>query len=718
MQTTQTTAPVTATKAIREYAALECVDDYAERTRVMDLDRTFRLILKENAAGGRILDLFAKYQAMYGLTGLRRKYYVWLEAEERREGSGVVALADGRKMRRPARENPFLRDFKTYCERNKNSGGGHAAYWDMLRDFRAGDKVFSFGTWRDIWRAQHPYEAVPPACPAGWVPRGFSYAMMMQHSSREKGRDLALLWNRQGMFAASKHLPPVIRSRVGLHPGEVYQSDDVWHNIDVYAPGVKGTFQPLEFATYDTASAFKVGSLMKPRTLRLDPKTGKEVRDNLKTQQFRFEIAGIMCNVGFYHGGVTWVGEHQTTSLSDRVLARIASVPGMGPLFHWEVSGIMNSPAHKGVPMGDGGGNPRMKALCECSHNILHNASAGLLGNRGRDAAHMHESRNAVVKYGERMIALAERLDPALVPFLQLPILEWKHYLAYFKIIEDEVMDRHEHHLEGWAEKETVEYRLDEASPWLPASGLLDMPPEKVAAVNALISSDPARLMRKRKMSRREAWGAGRKDLVKWPVFDACAFFDPGDKKRGIKGDQRMATVGQDGTISFTDSVYYPGERKIYLAQYRDRNGTPHNLRAGEEVWFYWCPTLPLQIWITDESGQTHLGVAPALKTAAWADPESIKVAVGQRAHQIAELMADTRARHAESAVARIAAENVNRALIAAAQAAKAAGPQPDGEGYSLDELNGAAASEPGADEPEADGNAAALALLGELVNA
>ena len=41
-----------------------------------------------------------------------------------------------------------------------------------------------------------------------------------------------------------------------------------------------------------------------------------------------------------------------------------------------------------------------------------------------------------------------------------------------------------------------------------------------------------------------------------------------------------------------------------------------------------------------------------------------------------------------------------------------------DGEGYSLEELNGAAASEPGADEPEADGNAAALALLGELVNA
>ena len=678
--------PIDVEKTAQKYAALQCVDDFEERKRVMDLDGIFALIREENGRGGRILDLIAKYQRMYGKKGLKRKYYVWLEAEERSAGSGIVALIDGRKMRRPERENPFLRDFKTYCERNRNSGGCHAAYWDMLRDLRGGDKVFSFGTWRDVWRAQHPYEAVPPVCPSNWTPRGFTYAMMMQHYSRAKGRELALAWNRQGMFAASKHLPPVIRSRVGLHPGEVYQSDDVWHNTDVYAPGIKGVFQPLEFATYDVASAFKIGSLMKPRSLRTDPKTGREVRDNLKTQQFRFELAGIMCNVGFYKGGVTWVGEHQTTSLNDRVLARIAAVPGWGELFSWRVSGILNTPAHKGIPMGDGGGNPRMKALCECSHNILHNATAGLLGNRGRDAAHMHESRNAVAKYGERMIALAERIDPALVPFLQLPILEWKHYAAYFKVIEDEVMDSPEHHLEGWAEKEIVEYRMRETDGWLPlADELRCAGEEERALLLARLNRNP-QLMRKRKMSRREAWAAGLKDLVKWPLFDACAFFDPGDGKR--PGDQRRATVGQDGTIGFTDSVYFPGERKIYLAQYRDRNGTPHSLRAGEEVWFYWCPTLPLQIWITDEDGVANHGVAPALKTAAWADPESIKVAVGQKQHQMAELMADTRARHAESAVARIAAENVNRALLAAAKEAKAIGPAPDGEGYSFDELN------------------------------
>lgn len=704
-----------AAQAMNDYAALDCVTDSDERKRILDLARVFRLIRAENETGGKIMALFAKYQRMYGLKGLKRKYYVWLEAEERKPGEGVVALADGRKMKRAEVDNPFYRDFKNYCEKNKNEGGCHAAYKDMMRDFRRGDVPFSFGTWRTVWARLYPYESVPASCPSNWTPRGATYSQLMALYQKEKGRDVALEWNRRGMFAASRFLAPVLRSRVGLHPGEVYQSDDVWHNIDVFAPGLKGVFQPLEFATYDVASAFKIGSLIKPRSLKVDPKTGKEVRDNLKEQQFRFEVAGIMCNIGFYRGGVRWVGEHGTTRLNDRVLARIASVPGWGELFHWDVSGIMNSPAHKGLLMGDGGGNPRMKSLCECSHNILHNATAGLLGNRGRDAAHMHESQRAVVKYSEKMIALAERIDPALVPFLQLPILEWKNYLAYFRIIEEEVMDAHDHHLEGWADKEVVKYRIDENAPWQPIGQLLDMAPNKVAAIRAFIESDPSRYMTKMRMSRREAWASGIKDLVRWPIFDACCFFDPADR--------RKATVGRDGTISFTDSIYYPGERKIYLAQYRDRNGIAHNLRAGSEVWFYWCPTLPLQIWVTDEAGDANLGIAPALKTAAWADPESIKVAVGQRQHQIAELMADTRARHAESEVARVAAENVNRALVSEAAKVAAIGPAPSGDGYSLEELNGAddnfspAATVPFPGEVSSP-NVDSLAFLDELNNA
>lgn len=35
-------------------------------------------------------------------------------------------------------------------------------------------------------------------------------------------------------------------TRVRLPVDSVFQADDPWHNIDVFAPGQQGTFQPME----------------------------------------------------------------------------------------------------------------------------------------------------------------------------------------------------------------------------------------------------------------------------------------------------------------------------------------------------------------------------------------------------------------------------------------------------------------------------------------
>ena len=61
------------TQAMNDYAALDCIESYTERKRIIDLCRIFRLIRSENGNGGKILYLFSKYQRMYGLKGLRRK---------------------------------------------------------------------------------------------------------------------------------------------------------------------------------------------------------------------------------------------------------------------------------------------------------------------------------------------------------------------------------------------------------------------------------------------------------------------------------------------------------------------------------------------------------------------------------------------------------------------------------------------------------------------
>ena len=577
---------------------------------------------------------------------------------------GVAALADGRRAPRATAGNMFYRDYKSYIERDANTDKG--GYDAMLRDIRRG-KVFSFGTWRDLWKADYPFEAVPPVCPARWVPKGFTYANMNRLLLKDPARAMATSWNRTGMFAASRHFINVIRSRAGLAVGAVYQADDVWHNVDVYSAGVKGVFNPLEFAFYDVASGYKAMSFMKPRMLVTDPKTGKEVRDNLKEIQFRFALQYLVCCKGFHKDGVLFILERGTTALRDNVIARLKAIPEYESLYHFKTSGVMSSPVAKGMFIGNAGGNPRMKSLCECAHGIQHNATASLPGSHGRDAAHLKENNAAVVKYSRDMIAQAERIDPAILPLLQLPILDWQTYTRYFYAIEDEVMDRTEHHLEGWGAKEVVEYRLDEGrDEWRNVAELKDMAPEKATAIAAVISTNPTALMRKRKMSRREAWRAGQKDFVKLPLLWLPAFADP--------RDMREAVVKDDGTIQFTDGVYYPGEKKYYLAMYRDLKGLQVRIAPGMKVKFYWNPLgeLANQIWIADDDGEV-LGIAPALKTAAWNDEHSIEIAMGQKAHQIAELMADTRARQAEQGIAQMAARRVNAALIEAAEAAKKA---------------------------------------------
>lgn len=671
------------------YDTYSVIEDFAERERVAKLDALMREIQDAPRKMEAYRRIFER-EAIPEKT-LQRFFKKWKDAETAAPGTGALALADKRKMSKPTPGSMFYRDFKTYAERDLNTDQG--GYDQMLRDLHAG-AVFSFGNWRDLWRLQFPGEPVPDVCPINFIPKGFTYNNMNRLHNADPTRKMAIAWNRGGQFAASAYSLPVIRSRVGLPVGSVFQADDVWHNIDVFAPGQQGTFQPMEYAIYDVASAFKVVSAMKPRILTVDPKTGKEVRDNLKEIQFRFAVQYLLGVKGFHKDGCTLVGERGTTALRDPVLRRIASVPIYGKLFRFSKSGILNEAAHKGLLMGNAGGNPRMKSLCECAHNVIHNATASILGSRGRDAAHMHESNGAVVKYTSEMLTLARKIDPMLVPMLQLPILNFDHYCKYFYMMEDAVMDRTAHNLEGWADREIVEYRLSVTSDvWLPIDRLNDMSPAEMAATLAVINSDKKNLFRNRKMSRREVWQQGQRDLIRWPLMDLPAFADLRDAKE--------VTVGANGTIAFTDKVYYPSTKQTYLAQYTDRKGVPHRIAPGKKVTFYWNPLgeLANQIWIveretvTDENGQQQileniLGTAPLLKTAAWADEHSIKVAMGQKLQQVAEVMSDTRARHVGDAVQTLAAQKINRFLI---DAAKKVGQQavPPGETVSAAEVLG-----------------------------
>lgn len=639
---------------LADYDAYDVISDYAERERVSRLDRR----MKELDSAPRKMAAYASISRQEGIPEktLQRLYKNWKKG-------GLLALVDKRKLAHATPGSRFYSDFKTYAERDLNSDRG--GYNAMLAAFRSGE-TFSFGTWRTVWQEEFPFEPVPSVCPINWIPRGFTYRRMNQLHNDDPNRKMSLAWSRQGQFAALATTLPVIRSRVGLPVGAVFQADDVWHNVDVFAPDQQGTFQPLEFAIYDVASAYKVVSAIKPR-IKVMGKDGREVRDNLKEIQFRFAMQYLVCCRGFHKGGATFVLERGTTAIRENVQRRIAAVPVYGDLLKFEASGVLNTPAFAGVALGNAGGNPRRKSLCECAHRIIQDASASLPGNHGRDAAHMHESAANIKAYAEKEIELARKIDPTLIPYLQLSILPFDKYLAYFQTIQDAVMDRTDHDLEGWVGREIVEYRLSRSSDvWLPFDSINDLSPDEATATIAVINQDRDNLLRQRRMSRREVWNAGQKDLIKFPLFDLPAFADP--------RDARTAKVRLDGTIEFTDAVYYPNQKKHYLAEVVDRNGLHRRLVPGTVVRFYWNPIgeLSNHIWIADESDNV-VGMCPILKTATWADPNSIKAALGQKMHQISETMGEVRARHLPDTVRALMARKFNEFLLESAKQAQVA---------------------------------------------
>ena len=632
---------------------------------------------------------------------IRRRFYAYQRA-------GAAALVDRRRVRQLTAANPWLECYMHYVENDLNTSMG--GYRTMMRDFRRGRAMLgSIGTWRDVWRRERPDEPMPDECPLDWTPHGATYANLQAVAKANPNYYFNVFANRRGRKAAGRYLLPVLTTRVGLPVLAKVEYDDVWHNTDIML-GAK-VCQPLEFAGYDVASGFKCSSIMKPRFERADGK-----RDNLKEQQFRFLFAYDHIVRGFHRGGIENVVEHGTTAIRQNVERQIKAIPGMGELITIRRSGILSEQVHAGLFIGNGGGNFKMKAPCEGAHNILHNRTAGLVGSRGRDAEHLHESQAALVKYEERLMAAAARLPEEFALKLEAGLLTFDEYHAAFRQIEDALMRDPEHKLEGWDGKVVQEWRLSATSnEWRPMGELVEMAkedPDGARAVAVVVGRDPA-LRRVRPMSRWEAYQEGIQggEIVKVDDWYLPHFMD-------IEKDAIEVRVRDNGLIGFRNELLYGRDEMLYRAAVKNRAGWQQSMAPGAKALALYNPMMPEKIWLVDAADGHTLGTCPLYNRAPAYDRHAIEVKMGEQAHDLAGKVLPIRGRHQAEAEDRAARMAHNLGVIKAAAAAKAAGPQPDGEGYSLEELNGAAASEPGADEPEADGNAAALALLGELVNA
>ena len=687
-----------------------CITDSTDRGRVASLEIRFVQIKAAERNRTALMHDIARQEGIsYGT--LRRQYYAW------RDG-GAIAVADKRKLAKATPFSEVLALYKTYCERNKESRKG--AWHAMMRDFRCG-KLLPFGTWREVWSAEFPGQAIPRSCPAAWVPRGWTYQNLEEKYRRDPRRLAAIAWNRQGAFAASAFVRDVIRTRYDvaarrqLPGGSVFQWDDAWENVMVTVRGMKGLYRPLGFHCYDIATGYHFAPWMKPRTFSKAEGSDRVKGDNLTEQMFRFAFAYHHIVNGINRNGVLHVLEKGTTAIREPVRQRIAQIPEFGALIRFANSGAVNAPVLKGMYLGRVGGNPRFKSTVEGGHRISQLAMAFLPANMGRDADHLPEYYAHMRREAEETLAAVNEANlPAdIFPLLKLRFPTFEQYMQVYGAVSDAVNDDVNHRLEGWVDYHVEEFRdPDDPQVWHPMAFLDDLTPVTQERIQAMIAVDPSGMVRSRRMSRREAWDAWvrRDEIVKVPLSELPYFMDPRDAK--------ILTVTPKRTIEFVDGYFYgPGVKMVYTGLCRDRNGIPSMLSPGQKVRVYInpCGELARHVWVCDMDDRP-IGVCDLAEKAYWADDAAVKRLAGQKLQDAAYLLSDTRVRHLDEAAQQIADAAANRMLVETAKKAALRGPKPDGEGYSFEELADVGAEVPPAAAAEADGaNADAIAFLDQV---
>ena len=596
-----------------------------------------------------------------GFGTIRNKFYDY-------EKRGESALIDRRRMKQMTAVNPWLECYMTYVENDLNTSAN--GYRQMMDDFRSGKPMIgTIGTWQEVWAREKGYP-IPAECPLDWTPHGATYANLQMIAKSNPNYFFNIATNRRGRKAASKFLLPVLTSRVGLPVGAKVEYDDVWHNTDIML-GAK-VCQPLEFAGYDVASGYKCSSIIKPRFERADG-----VRDNLKEQQFRFLFAYDHIVRGFHKGGIEDIVEHGTTAIREKVEKQVKAIPDMGQLITIRRSGILSEQVHAGLFIGNGGGNFKMKALCEGAHNILHNRTAALVGSRGRDAEHLHESQAALVKYEERLMAAAQTLPPEFALKLEAGLLTFDEYHAAFRQIESRLMDDPEHRLEGWDGNVVAEYRLNEQSndwrPWAEVEKLMqgDQDEKLEAFAIAKLVGRNAALKRVRPMSRREVWLAGQEDLVRVDDWYFPCFMDA--EKDGIE-----LTVRANGLMGFRNELFYGRDEMLYRAVIKNRAGWQQSMSPTMKMLALFNPLMPEKIWLIDKGDGHTLGTCALYNRAPAYDRHAIEIAMGDQSADLAAKVLPIRGRHQAEAERRASRMASNLRVMKEASAARDTAPKFD----------------------------------------
>jgi hypothetical protein len=583
-------------------------------------------------------------QRGWSVSRMRSKYYAWVAA-----GRTWTSLVDWAKV---PRERNMPRQvvesmYKQYCENNQRSN--KRAWAAMLRDIRGGVDVPGLGDWKALWKLCYPGEGAPSACPIGWVPPGMTYRNMQRYAAASR---YELTSTRIGSKAAREFVPSVFSTRVGLAPGQLYQFDDVWHDIEIVLPGVnKSLSRPLEFACVDYASTNKIAYGLKPT---IEGDDGK--RKQLTEREMKWLVCHILTNVGYHKSGCCFVIEHGTATI--RPFEREWITRMTGGLVTFRTSEIIGEAVHKGMFSGRGKGNFRAKALVESSHRLLHYESADLPAQTGGNSrVDRPEQLDGVTGYAEAVVAAWRLLPEDKRRLLWMPALSFWAYRDILSTIYARIYQRTDHACEGWDGNGWMveEWSVDGRGDWKPVQsiGLL---PEAMRPLAIAACKSPGHV-RSRRMSPVEVWERGQAELIRLPPWAVIDLLGP--------ELMHVCTVQDNGLIEFADADLEAGVKFRFVGTCLTPDGSVRRLRPGERVGVYALPYDSTKAVAVDADTRAVFGVLPAWQAVSPINAQQVSIMVGAQARMIAAADAPIIERHAVEARTREALIAGNDAIIA-----------------------------------------------------
>lgn len=548
---------------------------------------------------------------------------------------GAAALTDGRK--REARR--ASRPVKGFVAGRPDDAAAfqthvHNLYRDHNRS-RSGVSVHEhliaqWHAWRlDPYNPERKiggYDQCPApdrACgelhPAGWSLRN------IQRMAPEKF-DLTL--SRIGLTKAKELLPPVITTRVGLLPGEVYMLDDMHCNNLVDFRGE--VVRPLMLAALDLHSGMDLARYYRPR-LTNAPEGQKEITER-ETLWF---VLHILTNFGYRTDRPTiFVVENAKATIREAFEESLLRVFNGQVLVHrGEISG--NALKYFGGPSK---GNPRFKAARESWFNLFQNRLGMLPGSIGSspDTAPEEMSahqRSAMVRYHQQILdEAAERMPLDVIMEMKMEILPWNRFVRAAETIAGAINDRTRHKLEGYKALgyQTIEYRRP-GGQWVNEREFLALPSGERAEMSRALQSGQ-KDWRPRNFSPREVWDAEAPRLTKlhpsrWHLLIPSHFGirRTVPKNRQLRIDD--AQISAETIILNHTAMGLDGRERIAL-------------QPGQDVILHINPWRPDCALVMREDG-SPIGVVPRIVPQTRLDQEALLAQYVERNKLVGDIGAD-----------------------------------------------------------------------------